>query len=159
MSDEKEEFIEQEINVTIKLAISLLIPESYMPDLALRMSFYKKIANLKSEDEKEILINEINDRFGKVPHEIFNLMEIALIKNRCKNLDIEKIEAINDGLVIGFKNNKFKKPDALLTMIFASKGKIKLHLGQKLFFACEVKLEEQKLRSVFTIIKQLEDLL
>lgn len=57
-----------------------------MPDLSLRMSFYKKISYIKNNQDRENLINEMTDRFGKIPQEILNLFEVALLKNLCQKL-------------------------------------------------------------------------
>ncbi|OFW87573.1 MAG: transcription-repair coupling factor [Alphaproteobacteria bacterium RIFCSPLOWO2_12_FULL_40_11] len=142
-------------SITIKLGLSLLIPEEYMPDLSLRMSFYKKIANVKNDEEAEILHNEMNDRFGKIPTEILNLFEIAKLKHRCKKLGIERLESIMEGILIGFKNNQFANPEKLLAMIFASGNKVKIHAGQRVLFA----EDGDKVSSAFAAIKKLEELL
>ena len=97
--------LETDYSVQIKLGISLLIPEDYMQDLSLRMSFYKKIATIKNDGDQENLINEMTDRFGKVPLEILNLMEIAKLKSLCKKLGVEKLEAASEGILISFKDN------------------------------------------------------
>ncbi len=150
---------ESEFSCTIKLGISLLIPEDYMPDLSLRMNFYKRIANVKDIDEQNNLKLELNDRFGKIPQEILNLMEIATLKAICQKLDIERLEANHEGILISFTNNQFKKPDKLLEMIFSSKNKIKIHQGQRVLFILEVKSVENKINSAFLAVKKLQDLL
>ena len=125
---------EEDFTPQIKLGISLLIEESYIADLGLRMSFYKKIALVKNREQQENLLAEMTDRFGKAPQEVANLTEVSLLKQQCKNLAIEKLEMQKDGVVISFKNNKFHNPEALLQMVFASKGKVKLLANQKLLF-------------------------
>ncbi len=144
-----------DFSVQIKLGISLLIPEEYMPDLSLRMSFYKKIASIKNDDDASSLIDEMNDRFGKIPSEVLNLIEISKIKYLCRKLGIEKLETVSDGIVVGFRNNQFHEPDKLLAMIFANKNKIKLHAGQKVLFVCDL---SNKISAAFAVIKKLEEL-
>ena len=147
-----------DFSIQIKLGISLLIPEEYMPDLSLRMSFYKKIAMIKNDEDAQNLIDEMNNRFGKIPEEILNLIEITKLKHLCKKLGIEKFESTSDGLVLGFKNNQFRNPEKLLTMIFASKNKIKLHTGQRVLFVCNTSSTQNKISSAFAVIKKLEEL-
>ncbi len=139
----------------IKLGISLLIPEEYMQDLSLRMSFYKKIAAIKNDEDQENLINEMTDRFGKIPSEILNLMEISKLKSACKKVAIEKLEANLQGILISFKDNKFSNPEGLMKMIFDSKNQIKLNSGQKILFLKDVKSVENKIRSAFEVITKL----
>jgi transcription-repair coupling factor (superfamily II helicase) len=146
-----------DFSTSIKLGISLLIPENYISDLSLRMNFYKKIANIKNFDEQDKLKLELKDRFGEVPQEVLNLIEIAKLKHACKKLDIERLEAISQGIVISFRDNKFKNPDKLLQMIFSSNNKIKLHNNQRVLFT--ISDEENKLDFSFKVIKKLEELL
>ena len=94
----------------------------------------KKISNVKSLEDKENIINEMNDRFGKIPDEIFNLIEIALLKNKCRQAQIETIEISQNGILIGFFNNKFSNADKLMNLVFSSKGEIKLNNQHKILF-------------------------
>ena len=154
-----EELKNHDFAVQIKLGISLLIPEDYMQDMSLRMSFYKKIAQVKDADDQENLVNEMNDRFGKVPTEILNLMEISKLKWACKKVDVERLEANLEGIVVSFKDNKFSAPEKLLQMVFSSKNKIKIHSGQKIVFVCDVKTPELKIYSALRAIDQLQRIL
>jgi transcription-repair coupling factor (superfamily II helicase) len=149
----------EDFSVQIKLGISLLIPEDYMQDLSLRMSFYKKIATIKSDEDQENLINEMTDRFGKIPAEIINLMEVAKLKWSCKKVAVERVEAHPEGILIGFKDNKFANPDKLLQTVFSSKNKIRIHAGQKVLFVCDVKTAAAKITSSLDVILQLQKLL
>jgi transcription-repair coupling factor (superfamily II helicase) len=122
-NNEVKDDVENDFSVQIKLGISLLIPENYMSDLSLRMSFYKKIATIKSDEDQENLTNEMTDRFGKIPAEIINLMEVAKLKWSCKKVAVERVEAHPEGILIGLKDNKFANPDKLLQTVFSSKNK------------------------------------
>lgn len=150
---------ELDFSVQIKLGISLLIPEIYMPDLSLRMNFYKKIANISKVEEQDQMKLEMTDRFGKVPQEILNLMEVSRLKSACKKIGVERIEFINEGILISFKDNKFAAPDPLMQMIFSSKNQIKIHSGQRVFFANDTKSDANKTASAFAVLKKLENLL
>ena len=146
-------------SISIKLGISLLIPESYMADLGLRMSFYKKIAALITAADEDELINMMADRFGKIPPEVLNLIKISHLKRECKKVGIERLEATKDGILVSFKNNQFKNPDKLLAMIFSSSGKIKLQAGQRVLFVEKFATGESKSHSAFATIKKLEAIL
>ncbi|MBM3579164.1 MAG: DEAD/DEAH box helicase, partial [Alphaproteobacteria bacterium] len=146
---------DSEVNIQIKLGISLFIPEAYMPDLALRMSFYKRIASVTNDEVAATLIDEMNDRFGKVPDEIHNLVEVAKIKHSCQELGIEKLEVMSEGILVGFQNNRFREPEKLLQMIFNSGGKAKIHVGQRVLFVLDVKSEQQKIAAAFVVLRKL----
>lgn len=148
-----------DFNVQIKLGISLLIPEEYMQDLSLRMSFYKKIATVKNDEDEDILLNEMADRFGKVPTEIKNLLEISKLKWQCRKVGIEKLEANSEGILVSFKDNKFANPDALLKLVFSSKNQIKIHQGQKVLFVCDIKSEDKKIVAASRVTEQLQKII
>ncbi len=152
-----ESLVKTDFSVTIKLGISLLIPEEYMADLALRMNFYKKIAAIKSEEEEENFVFEMTNRFGKIPEEILNLIKIARLKWECKNLSIERLEAVAEGILVSFRDNKFSNPEGLMQMIFASKNQIKIQSGQKLLFICKTESQEQKFSSVKQVLFKLNE--
>lgn len=146
---------ESDFTPQIKLGISLLIPEAYMPDLSLRMSFYKKIANIKNVEAEEQLISEMCDRFGPIPQEISNLLQISRLKHQCYILGIEKLEASKDGIIVAFRNNSFKQPEKLLQLVFASGNRIKLQANQRLLFAAS---PNNKIAAAFAVIAKLLEL-
>ncbi len=156
--DQQLKIEEYDFSTQIKLGISLLIPEDYISDLALRMSFYKKIALIKSDEDHENISNEMNNRFGKLPQEITNLIEVAKLKNICRQIGIEKLESKKDGLLVTFRNNKFKEPDKLLQMVFSSNSKIKINPEQKLLFICYPQNDGIKIQQSFAIANKLKNL-
>ncbi len=155
-----QEIITSEIDhsIQIKLSISLLIPKDYIEDLSLRMSFYKKIALIKNNDDQEALCNEMNDRFGKIPQEVNNLMEIAKIKHQCYLINITSITTGQNTILIAFKDNKFRNPDKLLKLVFSSNNKIKINPDQKLVFHCQLINDQAKINKVYEILKIIQQL-
>ncbi len=148
----------------IKLGISLLIDEAYIPDLPLRMSFYKKIATLKTDEDKENLELEMIDRFGKMPlkikEEINNLMAVSILKYQCKKLRIERLETTKEGILVSFYQNKALNPEKLLQIVFNSTNNVKLQPNHKLFFGFknpdEIKSAQYKIDECLAIILKLK---
>ena len=95
---------------SISLGIPVLIPENYVFDLSTRMSLYRKAGDLKTSDDIDIFSEELYDRFGAPPEEVNNLLMTLMIKNKCLSQKIDLIDAGPNGIVLGFKNNYFKKP-------------------------------------------------
>jgi len=157
LNNQKPNF-DTDFTTQIKLGISLLIPKEYIEDLPLRMSFYKKIASIKNNDEQDAMIEEMSDRFGKVPEEINNLIEISKLKHQCKEVNIEKLEATKQGILIAFKDNNFSNPEALMKLIFANKNRIKVQSNQKILFSKITESDEDKIRSAFEVSRELLEL-
>ena len=56
------------------------------------MEIYKKIAHIENEDDYNDIVNELNDRFGKIPKETSVLLSIALIKSFASRAKMKKVE-------------------------------------------------------------------
>ena len=65
---------------SVDLNISANIPESYIPSLSHRLSIYRRIADIKTKDDRSDVIDELCDRFGDPPPEVLGLMDVALLK-------------------------------------------------------------------------------
>ncbi|MCK5540225.1 MAG: transcription-repair coupling factor, partial [Deltaproteobacteria bacterium] len=64
----------------VKISLSAHIPPAYLPDLTLRLQFYKKIAAAENELELARLEDELNDRCGRPPEEVLNLLRLKSLK-------------------------------------------------------------------------------
>ncbi|CAL1329277.1 transcription-repair coupling factor [Candidatus Providencia siddallii] len=91
----------------LELHISSILSEKYIQNVNIRLSFYKRIANIKSEYEINELRAELIDRFGILPDESEYLFIFSKIKLKAKSLGIKRIEACKNGGFIEFnkKNN------------------------------------------------------
>lgn len=76
----------------VELKITALIPEDYLPDIHIRLTFYKRIASAKNSDDLEDIQVEMIDRFGLLPTQIKNLFSLAELKLAAESLGIRKIE-------------------------------------------------------------------
>jgi transcription-repair coupling factor (superfamily II helicase) len=123
-----------EFSPVINLDFSVLIPEFYIPDLSLRMSFYRKIANLKDDAEVDNILYELSDRFGSAPIEVKNLMEVVKLKNLAIHANVEKIEQGSKAIVLKFYQNKSKNAEKLLKFIMANPKRYQLKPDNKLLY-------------------------
>ena len=76
---------------TVDLNISAHIPESYIPSLSARLGIYKRIADIKTDDDVSDVIDELCDRFGEPPKTVMGLIDVALLRNKASNADITEI--------------------------------------------------------------------
>ncbi|MBQ8546711.1 MAG: transcription-repair coupling factor [Clostridia bacterium] len=70
------------------------IPEKYIPSSTQRIELYKKIAHIENEEDRADILNELKDRFGKVPTEADTLVYISLIKAYAQKCKIKKVEEL-----------------------------------------------------------------
>ena len=82
----KGEEVEKDVQTQIDLPVNAFISDSYISNHSQRLSAYKRIAAIRSQEELFDAYDEIEDRYGTVPQPVENLMEIALIKEYAKQL-------------------------------------------------------------------------
>ncbi len=106
----------------IVLGLPVLIPDTYVPDLPVRLGLYRRIGALPGDAETEAMAAELVDRFGPLPEEVGNLLEVVTLKRLCRAAGIEKLEAGPKGMVLQFRGNSFRNPAGLVSWIGGSKG-------------------------------------
>ncbi len=139
----------------INLGTSVLIPENYVEDLAVRMSLYRRLADMTDPQAVEAFAAELIDRFGALRPEVENLLDIVKIKIACKQLGIAKIEAGPRGAVIGFYNDAPPHPDRVLAWITTKRGLVKLRPDQKLSFMGALETPSQRVNAIRSLLRDL----
>jgi len=133
----------------------VLIPDWYVADLTVRMGLYRRIAWLKTNDEIEHVAAEMIDRFGPIPSEAENLLDVVKIKQFCRTAGIAKLDAGPKGAVVEFLDNQVKDPIALVEWITSQSGTAKLRPDQKLVFSRLWDTPKDRLTGVTYLAKEL----
>ncbi len=94
-----------DVQINIKLAI--LIPEHYIEDLSLRLSIYRKLGEISDKKNIEVFETEMINRFGPIPQEFKNLIDIMLLKSEAVKAKIIRIDIDKKNIFIYF-NKLFK---------------------------------------------------
>ncbi|MBV9824574.1 MAG: transcription-repair coupling factor [Alphaproteobacteria bacterium] len=118
----------------ITIGMPVLIPESYVTDLGVRLGLYRRMAQLTNRRERDAFAAELIDRFGKLPDEVENLLQIIAIKRWCKEAGAERVEAGPKGAVITLRGNRFANPAGLVELIQKHAGTLRLRPDQKLVY-------------------------
>lgn len=119
----------------VALGMPVLIPDWYVADLTVRMGLYRRIAWLKDAHEIEQTAAEMIDRFGPIPSEAENLLEVVKIKQLCRRAGVSKLDAGPKGAVVQFHNDQVADPAKLVEWLTAQKGTAKLRPDHKLVFS------------------------
>jgi transcription-repair coupling factor (superfamily II helicase) len=142
----------------INLGMPVLIPETYVSDLGLRLNLYRRVSSLEDRAAIEAFAAELIDRFGQLPNEVQNLLEIVAIKQLCRAAGVERLDAGPQGAVITLRNNRFVKPEKLVKYIQGSSGLIKVRPDQKLSFTRIFADAPQRMKGVQKILGDLGQL-
>src|SRR5690606_28287566 len=119
----------------ISLGMPVMIPESYVPDLQVRMQLYRRLGDLSEAREIDAFGAELIDRFGPLPGEVESLLKVVLVKSLCRTANVEKVEAGPKGALVTLRNNIFPNPAGLVRLIGDPAMAAKLRPDQKIMFA------------------------
>lgn len=100
--------VKEEIDVQIDLDISSYIPDEYIENSSQKIEIYQDIALARTEKDIENVTDEMIDRYGSMPEEVYNLLEIARIKELCKKAFVLKIAQRRESMVFHFDATRFK---------------------------------------------------
>lgn len=141
----------------INLGTSVLIPDTYVEDLDLRISLYRRLSRVDSSEEIDSFMAELVDRFGPTPPEVDQLMEVLRVKQLCKRAGIERLDTGPKGAVFSFRNNSFANPEALLALIALRPKQFKLRPDHKLVYMDQWRNEKERFtklnQSIEAIVK------
>ena len=115
----------------INLHAPALLPSDYCGDVHLRLSFYKKLATAKTNDQIDTLVEEIVDRFGKLPPQAQTLIDVHRLRVLSAPYGVQKVDAAPGVINIGFKPQPPIDPMAIIQLIQKNKH-IKLASNDKL---------------------------
>jgi transcription-repair coupling factor (superfamily II helicase) len=121
----KGEEIREEREPVIELKASALIPGEYIEDVTLRLSFYRRIAGLRTEKEIGEFSAELRDRFGSPPAEVMRLLDVMRLKIPARVLSVTKVEETRAKVRVVFSPDTPVKPDAIFGLHESRKGKIR----------------------------------
>jgi transcription-repair coupling factor (superfamily II helicase) len=116
----------------ITVEAPIMIPEDYVPDLAVRMALYRRLNDAEDGQEIEALSAEMIDRFGPLPQPTANLVQLIQIKRQAIEAHIAKIDVGPRGTLVAFHNDSFPDPLGLVAYAERLAGTIKLRPDNKL---------------------------
>jgi transcription-repair coupling factor (superfamily II helicase) len=111
----------------LELDYTGFIPDDYVDNVMEKMEIYKKIASVIDGQEAGTLLNELNDRFGPPPDEVFSLLELAELKILCRKLKIISIKERQEKAEIEFARVAELSVENIMRLITESGGKIRPH--------------------------------
>ena len=151
--------LKPETEIQIDLDVTSYIPDEYINDSNQKIEVYQNIALCRNEEDIQNVIDEIIDRFGNMPLELENLIDIARIKYLGKELKIEKIASKKMAVIFTFEiNNSENKFEIDITNLVKEYGnKIKFSAGIKPMITLEIgsSNERQILNDVTEFLKYL----
>lgn len=127
-----EDIADRELDPEINLRIPALIPDSYIPDIRIRLSYYKALADISSQEELDQIAEELKDQFGDIPDPVTNLMGLMLIRKLCKDLGVRDVSAGLKNVSLIFTERTKLKPETAIQLALRENKKYSITPDQRL---------------------------
>jgi len=148
----------KEFSPQITVDAPIMIPEDYVPDLAVRMALYRRLNDAEDRDEIESLSAEMIDRFGPLPAPTANLIKLIEIKRQAIDAHIAKIDMGPKGALVTFHNDDFPDPAGLIAYVARLEGTAKLRPDNKLAIIRTWNDPKARLNGLFQLTKGLSSI-
>ena len=148
----------EKVSPQITVDAPIMIPEDYVPDLAVRMALYRRLNDAKDKAEIEALAAEMIDRFGDLPSATSNLIKLIEIKHQAITANIAKIDVGARGTLVTFHQDDFPDPVGLLQYVDKLQGTAKLRPDMKLVINRAWNDPQSRLNGLFQLTKGLSNI-
>ncbi|MBD3184259.1 transcription-repair coupling factor [Candidatus Poribacteria bacterium] len=151
----KGEEVQEEFESSINLAVDAYLPDDYVSDSSQKVSLYKKIAQISSEEENSSMITELKDRYGNPPPPVNRLLEIADIKRLAQQVGASEIISSGDVVKVSFDTQKTNvNPQKIIHMVENQKN-IKLIPPDQLLVDIKGAGQDRQLRTIKNVLRRL----
>jgi transcription-repair coupling factor (superfamily II helicase) len=138
----------------LNLGVPVTIPESFIPDLDVRLGLYRRLSGLTTKVELEGFAAELIDRFGALPREVNTLLLVIRIKAMAKRANISRLDAGPKGATVQFHMDKFPNPAGLVEFMNDNRSRAKI-TGNKIFVADDWKSDADRIKGAFAVARDL----
>jgi transcription-repair coupling factor (superfamily II helicase) len=142
----------------ITIGMPVLIPDDYVADLSVRLSLYRRLAEIEDEREIDAIGAEMVDRFGPMPDEVRHLLDTVVIKTLCRRANVAKIDAGPKGAVLSFRDDRFANPEGLVAYIRDQGPAARVRPDMKVVLFEDWERPEQRLAGAADILRRLVDI-
>ena len=145
----------EDFSPQITVDAPIMIPEDYVPDLAVRMALYRRLNQASDKAEIEGLAAEMIDRFGELPSATQNLVRLIEIKHQAIEANIAKIDVGARGTLVTFHKDDFPDPVGLLAYVDKRAEAVRLRPDMKLVVNRAWGDPQSRLNGLFQLTKGL----
>jgi transcription-repair coupling factor (superfamily II helicase) len=123
---------EVEVDPEIRLPVAARLPEAYVPDVSQRLILYKRLASCRDDAEVARIRDELLDRFGAMPAEAENLLDVIRLKIRARRLGVVAIDAARGEIVLTAGDKTQVDPRRLVNLLTQANGRMRVTPGHKI---------------------------
>ncbi len=123
---------DKDVEPEINLRVSALFPDSYIPDIRMRLYYYKILSQVRSEEDIDRIENELRDQFGAPPEQVVNLLGLMYIRHLCRELGVRDVSASQTALTLAFTERTRLPPQDVIRITTRENKKFQLTPDQRL---------------------------
>jgi len=145
------------LETTVEFRVPAHIDAKYIPDENQRIDMYKSIASVESEEEAMDVRDELIDRYGDIPEETENLIDIALIKNMAVVLGFGAVREKDDMVILSYSSPKDIDPKIIMEITRKWNGRLLFSAGKEPYLSYRTKGQEKRevLRNIKILLQDL----
>lgn len=138
----KGETPEEDFETKIDLMCDAFVPASYIKNETLKMDIYKRIAGIETDEEYEDMQDELIDRFGDIPSQVENLLQVVLLKAAAHKVYITEISGTKDKMKVMMWNQAKIDVERIPILVREYKGRLKFVTGDTPYFVYSPKPDD-----------------
>jgi transcription-repair coupling factor (superfamily II helicase) len=142
----------------ISLGTPVLIPDTYVADLQLRLGLYRRLSKLETRPDIDRFGAELVDRFGELPEEVKHLLDVVEIKGLAKQGGLQAVDVGPKGAVITFRKNQFANPEGLVAFVGRSSSAARMQPDHKLVYRADWATPAARLTGVRWLVRELAEI-
>jgi len=140
----------------LKLPFPLFIPDSYIPDMGIRLTFYRRLSTLKTEGEIRDIREEMEDRFGSLPPDAQHLLDTVRLKMWLSEHGVITLHGKENEIIVGFSEESSVDRQHLISLLQTNPAQFKLSPSQKLIIRGKMPKDfSSYLTKLYSVLKQL----
>ncbi len=143
--------------VEVEMGTAALLPEDYVPDVHTRLVLYKRIAAAEDPETLRELQVELIDRFGLLPPPAKQLFLVSEIRQKARQLGIQRLDAHPGGGRVQFGAETPVEPAALIRLIQGEPRRFRLDGQTRLRFSAELESQDERYRFVHRMLDRLAE--
>ncbi|UCE84888.1 MAG: transcription-repair coupling factor [Deltaproteobacteria bacterium] len=124
---------EAEIDPEIRLPVSARLSEDYVPEVSQRLVLYKRLASARDETEVERIHDELLDRYGPLPPEAANLLEVIRVKILARRLGVVAVDVARGEFVLSASETSRIDPQRLVNLLTRAGSGARVSPDHKIF--------------------------
>ena len=151
VQEEKGETPKPRVDCAAELLISANLPADYVADAGQRVDLYRRIALIRTDEQRSDMLDELIDRFGEPPAEAIALLDIALLRAKASEQGIAEIKQQDGRLLLTFSETDFARLSALCGDS-EFKGRLLLNAGSTPYLSLRLNKGETAMEMAQTLV-------